>query len=243
MKSEILLPDWPAPDNVHALITTRIGGVSLAPFDSFNLGQHVGDDREAVDQNRNILSQMLPSRPCWLNQVHGHQVIDLDGPVVSWAADGAVCRSSGKVLAIMTADCLPLMLTTLDGSVLGVAHAGWRGLCAGIIERTILAMKVSSANILAYMGPAISQPFFEVGPDVFYAFLKEDEASEKAFIPGRPGKWLADLYELARQRLAQSGVNQVYGGQFCTYRDSTAFFSYRREGRTGRQAVLLWKTS
>ena len=242
MGTEFIIPDWSAPSNVHARITTRLGGISLPPYGTFNLGNHVGDDVDAVVWNRAILRKELPAEPFWLNQVHGNEIGDADSPVFQSTADGAVCRTPGKVLAIMMADCLPVLLCTRDGSVLGVAHAGWRGLCAGVIENTLLKMRVSPDTVLAYLGPAIGPGFFEVGPEVRQAFVQSDERAMHAFVPAKSGKkWLGNLYELARQRLVAAGVSNISGGEFCTYRDESLFFSYRRDGRTGRQAALLWR--
>ncbi|MDE3020639.1 MAG: peptidoglycan editing factor PgeF [Pseudomonadota bacterium] len=243
MEPDFIIPDWPAPSNVHALVTTRSGGVSLPPYESFNLGNHVGDDADAVAMNRAQLCKVLPSEPYWLNQVHGREVAEIDTSVFQANADAAICRTAGKVLVVMTADCLPVLLCASDGSVLGVAHAGWRGLCAGVIESTLAKMCVEPGMIIAYLGPAIGPEFFEVGSEVRDAFMQSGERAAQAFVPAESGRWLGNLYELARQRLALAGVSNVFGGEFCTYREASRFFSYRRDGQTGRMATLLWKSS
>lgn len=235
-------PGWPAPDGVHALVTTRSGGVSEAPYDSFNLGVHVGDDPARVAENRRRLRALLPGEPCWLNQVHGTAVLDADawsGGLVD--ADGVVGRRPGRVCAVMTADCLPVLLCDVAGTVVGAAHAGWRGLHAGIIEATVAAMDVAPASLMAWLGPAIGPEAFEVGDEVRQAFVDQAPCAAKAFLASPvQGKWMADMYALARLRLAALGVARVHGGEFCTYGDSSRFFSYRRDGATGRMASLIW---
>ncbi|MDP1683326.1 MAG: peptidoglycan editing factor PgeF [Burkholderiales bacterium] len=236
--AEWIVPDWPAPSNVRALITTRAGGVSTGPYASMNPADHVGDDPHAVAQNRALLRAALPSEPFWLKQVHGDIVAEADvGPV---EADACIARAAGQVCVVLTADCLPVLLCTVDGSVVGAAHAGWRGLCAGVLERTAAAMGVPGQQVLAYLGPAIGPRAFEVGPEVRESFMAQDASATAAFTPQANGKYLADLYLLARQRLARVGVTQVYGGGDCTYSDPERFFSYRRDGATGRMAALVW---
>lgn len=241
MSDAWIVPDWPAPATVKALSTTRIGGVGAAPFDSLNLGTHVGDDPAVVAANRARLRELLPAEPGWLNQVHGTAVVDLAEAQGVPDADGAVSRKPGAVCVVMTADCLPVLLCDRAGTVVGAAHAGWRGLQAGVIEATARAMGVPVGDLLVWLGPAIGPAAFEVGDEVRAAFVGADPAAEAAFRPAGPaGKWLADLYLLARQRLAALGVAGVYGGDACTFTEAARFFSYRRDGRTGRMASLVW---
>lgn len=241
MSDAWIVPDWPAPAHVKALSTTRAGGVGAAPFDSLNLGTHVGDDPAVVAANRALLRALLPAEPCWLNQVHGTVVVDLATAHGVPDADGAVSRKPGAVCVVMTADCLPVLLCDRAGTVVGAAHAGWRGLQGGIIEATVKAMGVPAADIMAWLGPAIGPAAFEVGDEVKAAFVADCPAAAEAFRPAGPaGKWLADLYLLARQRLAALGVVSVSGGDACTCTEPGRFFSYRRDGRTGRMASLVW---
>jgi YfiH family protein len=236
-----IVPDWPVPPNIRALQTTRLGGVSAAPYDSFNLGDHVGDAPQAVARNRQRLAQLMPSEPVWLQQVHGTAVADADQAGCLILADACVARQRGSVCAVMTADCLPVLLCDERGTVVGAAHAGWKGLAAGVIEATVQAMGVAPHTLQAWLGPAISQRAFEVGTDVRDIFVAQNAQSAEAFVPSKDGKWMADIYLLARQRLQALGVARVYGGELCTYSDSTRFFSYRRDGVTGRMATFIWK--
>ena len=231
-------PDWPAPPNVRALITTRSGGVSVGPYASMNPADHVGDEPQAVAQNRALLRAALPSEPFWLKQIHSDIVAEV--PVGPMEADACIARVAKQVCVVLTADCLPVLFCAADGSVVAAAHAGWRGLCAGVLERTVAAMGVPGQQVLAYLGPAIGPGAFEVGPEVREAFMAQDDTATDAFAPQANGKYLADLYLLARQRLARLGVTQVSGGTECTYRDVERFFSYRRDGVTGRMASLVW---
>ena len=234
-------PDWPVLAHVRALSTTRLGGCSSAPYDSLNLGSHVGDEPARVAANRAALRAVLPDEPCWLNQVHGVEVADAAVCAGVPDADAAISRLPGKVCVVMTADCLPVLLCDRAGTVVGAAHAGWRGLVDGVIEATVAKMAVPSSEVLAWLGPAIGPQAFEVGEEVRAAFLAVDSAADAAFRPGpQPGKWLADIYLLARQRLGRLGVTAVYGGDACTVTDKERFFSYRRDGRTGRMASLIW---
>lgn len=235
-----LIPDWPAPPRVKALQTTRRGGVSSAPYDSLNLGSHVGDAPLAVARNRMLLSAILPSEPVWLEQVHGTQVANADMASCRPQADACIARHRAAVCAVMTADCLPVLLCDQRGSVVGAVHAGWKGLAAGVIEATVLAMQVAPQELMAWLGPAISQQAFEVGAEVRDAFVAEQPQAIKAFTPGHQGKWLADLYTLARMRLNALGVSQISGGDFCTFGERARFFSYRRDGVTGRMATFIW---
>lgn len=235
-----IIPDWPAPKNVHALQTTRIGGVSVAPYHNFNLGDHVGDAAQAVARNRQLLSSILPTEPVWLQQVHGTVVADADSAGCLVQADAAVARRRGSVCVVMTADCLPVLLCDDAGTVVGAAHAGWKGLAAGVIEATVQAMNIAPHKLLAWLGPAISQRAFEVGEDVREAFVAQHAQACEAFIPGANGKWMADIYLLAQQRLHALGISRVYGGEHCTYSDPAHFFSYRRDGVTGRMGTFIW---
>lgn len=241
-----IVPEWPAPAGVRALITTRRGGVSQAPYDSFNIGGHVGDDPELVAQNRAMLRAILPAEPVWLEQVHGIQVADADIAryrVRQPVADAAVSRLPGSVCAVMTADCLPVLLASRDGLVVGAAHAGWRGLLDGVIEATVASMHVSGDELLAYLGPAIGPDHFEVGPEVRQKFMAADAATEAAFCAGRDDRWLADIFHLARLRLSRLGVpaESIHGGRQCTVSAPELFYSYRRDGATGRMASLIWR--
>jgi len=235
-----IVPDWPAPPGVRALITTRPGGVSRGAYAGLNLGLRSGDDIEAVTRNRASLRQWLPAEPLWLRQVHGTNVAEADAAQNSPEADAAVARRPGRVCAALTADCLPVLLCDEAGTVVAAAHAGWRGLCAGVIEQTLRAMDRSPEALLAYLGPAIGPAAYEVGAEVREAFIAADPGSGAAFAPGKPGKLYADLYALARRRLARSGVSRVYGGGYCTYTERERFYSYRRDGATGRMASLIW---
>jgi polyphenol oxidase len=242
-KSAWLTPDWDAPAGVAALVTTRAGGVSAAPYASCNLGTHVGDDPAAVHANRAALRALLPSDPCWLEQVHGVAVAELTEPAALDAvpprADAAFTRARGVVCAVLTADCMPVVLAAIDGSVVGVAHAGWRGLANGVIEACVAAM--GARELVAYLGPTISGPAYEVGPEVRAAFAARSPAAASAFTANAAGRFQCDLYALARDRLAALGVQRIAGGAFCTAREPARFFSYRRDGRTGRMAALVWR--
>ena len=235
-------PDWPLPPGVRALQTMRCGGVSSGPWSGFNLGDHVGDDPAAVAANRAALAGYIGCNPRWLRQVHGTAVRDLDRrTTVVREADAALARQVGQVCVVMTADCLPVLLCADDGSVVGAVHAGWRGLLAGVIEAAIREMAAPGRHILAWLGPAIGPTAFEVGDEVRAAFVAADAAAAPCFHPSPGGRWLADLYRLARLRLAGSGVLNVAGGDECTLRDAARFYSYRRDGVTGRMATLIWK--
>lgn len=241
-----IAPEWAAPANVRALATTRGGGVSRPPYAGLNLGQHVGDDGIAVRRNREIVSALLPGVPCWLEQVHGTDVADADAPRViePVRADAAIARRPASVCVVMTADCLPVLLCDTAGSVVAAVHAGWRGLAAGVLEAALGRMGCAPASVMAWLGPAIGPAHFEVGDEVRARFVTADAAAASAFVPGRVrGKWMADLYALARLRLAAAGVTQVSGGNLCTYADQARFYSYRRDGVTGRFASLIWRVS
>lgn len=235
-----IIPDWPAPATVKALQTTRKGGVSVTPYGSFNLGSHVGDSPLTVTRNRMLLAPLLPSEPVWLNQVHGLTVVDVAQAGCLPEADASVSSHPGAVCVVMTADCLPILLCDEQGSVVGAAHAGWRGLCDGVIESTVNAMKVPAPTLMAWLGPAIGAAEFEVGEEVRAAFVAQQPQAAAAFVPSASGRWLADLYKLARLRLNALGVTRVYGGGLCTYSDAERFYSYRRDGVTGRMGTFIW---
>lgn len=249
---EFIRPQWQAPSSVHALSTTRMGGVSQAPYGSLNLGDHVGDELHHVLKNRELLRTQLPSAPLWLKQVHGITVstphsrsTSHDGNI---EADAIVTNMPNEVLAILTADCLPVLITAKDGSVIGAAHAGWRGLCSGVLENTVkemltLAKHLEASDLYAWLGPAIGPDAFEVGDDVYQAFVHSGvELGSDDFVPiaDKPGKYLANLYFLASARLQALGLIRIDGGQACTFHDKQQFFSYRRDGVTGRSASLIW---
>lgn len=240
-----VFPDWPAPARVHAAVTTRLGpGVSAPPFDRFNLSSRHGDAADAVLTNRSALLQSLrlSAEPRWLHQVHGTHVAEL-GPLRSQSepeADAAVSHIPGTVLSILTADCLPVLLCADDGSEIGAAHAGWRGLAGGVLEATLTQMIRAPSHVLAWLGPCIGAASYEVGAEVRAAFLAHDETAAACFAATRPGHWLCDLAGLARQRLAAAGVARIHGGGFDTYTDSR-FYSYRRDGASsGRFASVIW---
>lgn len=235
----VILPDWPAPACVKALQTTRLGGVSQGSYASLNLGDHVKDLPQHVAANRQLLSPYLPSEPVWLNQVHGVRVIDAALSSCLESADASFSTRKQVVCVIMTADCLPVLLCDQAGSMVAAVHAGWRSLCDGVIEATVKAMPVEPARLMAWLGPAIGPQAFEVGSEVRAQFMAQDEQAEHAF-QAHGEKWLGDLYTIARQRLSRLGVTQVYGGGRCTYREPETFFSFRRDGDTGRMASLIW---
>ncbi len=254
-----IVPDWPAPPRVRALVTTRNGGVSRPPFDSMNLGGRVGDDVRHVQENRARLRTLLPAEPHWLRQVHGTRTIEARQPAAEEEADACVARAPGEVCAVLVADCVPVLLCDRAGSVVAAAHAGWRGLSGGVLESAVAAMRAAPVDLLAWLGPAIGPDAFEVGRDVLDAFTAADFGAAVCFrskppvsndgppvsngAPSGSGgepKWFADLYALARRRLAAAGVRAVSGGGLCAHSDARRFFSHRRDRRTGRQAALIW---
>lgn len=239
-KIECIRPDWAAAPRVRACSTTRLGGVSSGPWRGLNLAAHVGDDAAAVAENRSRLVARLglPHAPEWLDQVHGVQV--RMPQTTSACADACFEDRPGRVCAVLTADCLPVLLCNVAGDRVAAAHAGWRGLLSGVLERTVDAFEQPGAQLIAWLGPAIGPAAFEVGDEVRADFVAEDPASAGCFVEHRPGHWLADLYGLARLRLARHGVLQVSGGGLCTFSDPARFFSYRRDGVTGRMASLIW---
>jgi YfiH family protein len=233
-------PDWDAPRAVRALVTTRAGGLSRGSYASLNLAAHVGDDPRAVAGNRARLRSHLPADPVWLEQVHGATVVDAETAPALTRADGAVARSPQRVCAVLTADCVPVLLAHRGGAAVGIAHAGWRGMVAGIIEATLARMAVAPGEVLAWLGPGIGPRAYEVGRDVYDAFRARDAGLAAAFEPRGEGRYRADLYAAARRLLAAAGVPSVSGGGFCTHADPARFFSYRREQSTGRFASLIW---
>ncbi len=232
-------PCWAAPAHVHAFQTTRAGGFSLAPYHSLNLGDHVGDAPLTVARNRILLNSFFPSEPVWLEQVHGTQVVDARTASCRPRADACITRARGAVCVVMTADCLPLLLCDRQGTVVGAVHAGWRGLAAGVIEATVAAMQVAPQELMVWMGAAISATAFEVGAEVRAQFVAQHLTATTAFTP-HAEKYRADLYALARLRLNALGVSDISGGDLCTYQDAEQFFSYRRDGITGRMGAFIW---
>ena len=243
MHADWIQPDWPAPARVRAVSTTRGGGVSSGSYAALNLGQHVGDAPASVIENRRRLVTALGLRhgPHWLKQVHGTAVARLTGAPVSAPADAAVTGTAGEACAIMTADCLPVLFCDRAGTRVAAAHAGWRGLAAGVLEATTQAMEAAPGGLLAWMGPAIGPKAYEVGEEVRAAFIAQDPGAAAGFTPGKaPGKWWCDLYMLARRRLEAAGIERIYGGGLCTYTERERFFSFRRDGECGRMATLIW---
>lgn len=255
MNPDWIVPDWPAPASVHAISTTRPGGFSSGPWSSLNLGLNCSDDPLAVGKNRAVLCQYLPAEPRWLSQAHGTDVFrypdsatlqaaavtetvsfaTLEDPV----ADAQVAYQPGQVCAILTADCLPVLLCNRAGTKVGAAHAGWRGLAAGVLEQTVHALGDPPGQLMAWLGPAIGPSVYEVGNEVRTAFLRRDEQASVAFAQ-QGDRWLFDLYTVARQRLQRAGISDISGGNFCTYSEPGRFFSYRRDAVTGRMASLVW---
>ena len=237
---ELIRPDWPAPANVHAFATTRNGGFSKGQWSSLNLGDHCGDDPNHVRQNHERLRTLLPGEPRWLKQVHGKKVVCWDeGIDPEPEADAVVSTQAGQVCAILTADCLPVLFCDRQGTRVAAAHAGWRGLAAGVLEATVAAMDCDPGELIAWLGPAIGPQAYEVGKDVYDSFVKVSAENTVAFNPHRD-RWLVNLYELAKIVLARTGVNQISGGQYCTYSEPDKFFSYRRDGETGRMITVIW---
>ena len=237
----MISPDWPAPARVKAVTTERGGGVSRGCYASLNLGTQVGDDPDSIAGNRRVLAAELelPEEPCWLEQAHGATVVELDsGPPA--AADGAVTSSVARVCAVLSADCLPVLLSSTTAARIGVAHAGWRGLASGVLPAAVAAMGGDPGDLLAWLGPAIGPAAYEVGAEVRTVFVAADAGADACFTPNARGRWQADLYGLARRSLAAAGVNAIYGGNFCTYSETERFYSHRREAPCGRMATLIW---
>lgn len=240
MKPQWLSADWPAPQWVKTCVTTRQLGSSQGPWKGFNLGDHVGDDPVHVAANRAELQRELGCQPAWLEQTHGTDVVRAD-PAVIAQADAAWTDQPGVACTIMTADCLPVLFCDRAGTRVAAAHAGWRGLLAGILENTLKALAVDPSQVLVWLGPAIGPQAFEVGGEVREAFIRLDARAESAFVPSaRPGHYLADIYQLARQRLRAAGVQTISGGDQCTVSNPPRYYSYRRDGQTGRMASLVW---
>lgn len=239
-----IVPDWPAPAHVCAMTTTRAGGVSTGPYATMNLGRRTADDADALAENRRRFDAFLPAPPTWLDQVHGASAVRL-GPAMDAApvADAAVTGERGVACAVLTADCLPVLFADRGGRAVGIAHAGWRGLAAGVLEATIIALRALGAapeDVIAWLGPAIGPAAFEVGDEVRDLLCRDDPGAAACFAPHRARKWHADLCGLARRRLARGGVRHVSGGGFCTHADTARFFSYRRERESGRMATAIW---
>lgn len=246
---ELITPDWPAPSRVRSAITTRKGGISLPPWHSFNLGDHVGDKLEHVATNRARLREILKldTDPCWLQQVHGTTVVELNGAADrDITADGAWSQTPGQVCAVMTADCLPVLLCNVQGTRVAAVHCGWRGLASGILRESLECLEQKSCDLMAYLGPAIGSVAFEIGEEVIQAFVDNSINSvhrsrlSMHFTPGAPGKAFADIYGLATEELRALGVRQIFGGGRCTFSEEETFFSYRRDGVTGRMVSLIW---
>ncbi len=239
-----IYPDWQVPANVHAFVTTRNGGVSEPPYNSFNLGNHVGDDENSVKCNRTLLQKhfKLPQSPLFLEQIHSTNVLELPYSGIDLKADAVYSSHPEQVCLIMTADCLPVLFCSKSGNEVAAAHAGWRGLCDGVLEATVAKFHCPPEEIRAWLGPAIGQNAFQVGKEVLEQFTAIDAEAKTAFIadPNQPQKYLANLYQLATLRLNKLGINQISGGKHCTYNESDKFFSYRREKQTGRMASLIW---
>lgn len=244
MKKDMFLqPNWPAPEHIKACTTLRTGGVSRAPYHEFNLAQHVGDNEESVRTNRDLLKTtlQLPNEPIWINQTHSTITTQATPEQRDQEADASYTHDSNQTCVVLTADCLPILFCNQKGTYVAAIHAGWRGLLHGIIESTLNASKASANELLAWLGPAISAPNYEVGEEVREQFLNQDTDNEVAFSPSVNGRWLADLYALARIRLNKQGIKAIFGGDFCTFADPNRFYSYRRDGsRTGRMATLIW---
>lgn len=239
---QLIEADWPAPPNVRAIATTRAGGVSVGPYASLNLGVHVGDDASAVGENRlRVRTALALSRePLWLNQVHGTAVVEAISHEAPPTADASFSRSPGEACAVLTADCLPVLFCDRDGTCVAAAHAGWRGLAGGVLNSALRAMGVAPDRVLTWLGPAIEQDAFEVGAEVREQFLAVSADNASAFKENARGRWQADLYDLARRELARLGVGQVFGGAFRCYADRDRFYSFRRDGTTGRMATIVW---
>ncbi|MCG5510838.1 peptidoglycan editing factor PgeF [Ectothiorhodospira lacustris] len=238
----LLVPAWPAPAGVRSISTTRAGGVSRPPFDDFNLGLNNGDDPKAVIHNRRLLRQRLglPREPCWLHQVHGIRVVETSCCGDQPAADAVVAFAPGPPCVVMTADCLPVLFCDHAGTRVGAAHAGWRGLAGGVLEATVEALGCPPGELMAWLGPCIGPGAFEVGDEVRAAFLQQDPGAHDAFAPSSTGRWLADLRMLARRRLSACGLRSIQAETACTFSDARRFYSFRRDGETGRMATLIW---
>ena len=239
-ETEVIRPDWPAPANVHAFTTTRRSGFSQGVWSSLNLGTNCGDDPQNVEKNRRLISGLLPSEPRWINQVHGTRAVRWENAVdTATGADAIVSSQTGQVCAVLTEDCLPILFCNRPGTRIAAAHAGWRGLAAGVLEATVSAMDCDPLELMAWLGPAIGPQAFEVGKDVYDSFVRSNSQNSIAFTP-HGYRWLADLYQLARLALNRAGIRNVSGRGCCTYLEPDKFFSYRRDGQTGRMATIIW---
>ncbi len=240
---DVILPDWPAPDNIHAITTTRLQGVSLAPFDQNNLGLYTQDLLAHILKNQKNLQNKhaLPSPPIWLTQVHSRHVLNINDTPPHLVADGSYTTRSGRVCAVLTADCLPILICDTAGQTVCALHAGWRSLARGIIERALIRLNLAPQNVLVWLGPAIGPAHFEVGDEVREIFISQDPKAKTAFQAHQKHKWLTDIYQLARIRLESLAIKKIYGANYCTFSDNTLFYSYRREGITGRQATIIWR--
>ncbi|MCK9047231.1 peptidoglycan editing factor PgeF [Haemophilus influenzae] len=241
---QVINPNWSVPKNIHAFTTTREGGVSLKPYFSFNLGDHLGDNKSAVKTNRTLLVEKfgLPQTPIFLTQTHSTRVLQLPYSGQNLEADAVYTNVPNQVCAVMTADCLPVLFTTTSGNEVAAVHAGWRGLCDGVLEETVKYFQAKSEDIIAWFGPAIGPTAFQVGIDVVKQFVAVDEKAKLAFQPNaiEEGKYLGNLYQIATQRLNNLGITQIYGGNHCTFNEKEKFFSYRRDNQTGRMASVIW---
>lgn len=241
---QVINPNWNVSKNIHAFTTTREGGVSLEPYLSFNLGDHVGDDKSAVKTNRTLLVEKfcLPQTPIFLTQTHSTRVIQLPYSGQNLEADAVYTNVPNQVCAVMTADCLPVLFSTTSSNEVAAVHAGWRGLCDGVLEETVKYFQAKSEDIIAWFGPAIGPKAFQVGIDVVEKFVAVDEKAKLAFQPDviEDGKYLGNLYQIATQRLNNLGITQIYGGNHCTFNEKEKFFSYRRDNQTGRMASVIW---
>ncbi len=256
IENQFIIPQWPVDGSIKSLVTTRRSttkGLSLAPYNDFNLAEHVGDNFSHVEKNRLELERFLPHKPVWLNQIHSQRIIEIDQyscykPLED--ADGSFTTGINQVCSVMTADCLPILFCSKNAQIVSAIHVGWRGLVQGIIDSTVQLMMAKKINkrvlpanqLMAWLGPAISQHYFEVGAKVRDQFIKVNAQYGDAFIAQADQKYMADIYLLAKINLQKLGVTDVYGGDYCTYRDSQNFYSYRREGQTGRMASLIWRT-
>lgn len=239
---DIIKANWPAPEHIHALSTTREGGYSEGAYHSLNLATHTGDLLENVQTNRALLRESLdlPSEPLWLNEVHGNKILCADMPHSTLEADGSFAKTPNKVCVITTADCLPVLLTNAEGTMISALHCGWRGLHSLIIQSGIDILSKHKSEIMAWLGPAISAKKYEINDEIYNNFVTQDNSYELAFQQNRPGHWYMDLYQIARIQLKKAGVTKIYGGEYCTYSEPDKFYSYRRESITGRMATLIW---
>lgn len=240
---KLIQPNWPAPTNISAGTTTRLGGVSKAPYDSLNLGSNTGDDIDAIRQNREHFQQVLslPNEPYWLNQVHGNTAISIDANYQATNADASYTNQPGVICTVLTADCLPILVCNQAGTEIAAIHAGWRSLASGIIENTIAKFAAPPEQLLTWLGPCISAQVYEIGEEVYTSFVETNPETKKAFIPTREHHWLANLPLLAEQRLHALGIEQIYHSNLCTLQDETQFFSYRRDCETGRMASFIYR--